>query len=455
MHPESLFPPRIAAYREAWAAVGSPSSGRRRTLVGWVFPFVLATYTAIAVAKVHELLPEVGSLQPGKIVGVLLVVTAYSALPWHQILAVLRSSTAKWIGLIAALAVLSVPLAVWPGYALQFLTGDFWKTFLFFVVAAAGLSDRRTLRLCILALVVSTSAIAVAALLGVSPAVAGRFYVGAALDPNESGLLFLVAIPFALHLAGPKGWGSWLWYGTAFVLVGGIVKTGSRGAFLGLTILGMWLVYQARAKRAPYILALIGGVAVFELAANDATWQRLASIVRPTADYNYTDREGRIEVWKRGLGYLATHPVLGVGLHNFSIAEGMLSGKENEGYGIKYSAAHNSFIEIGAELGILGLTAFIGVLWTAAAGCWRIRRRGRHQRDGPVMPESEMRIAGTGVSALVALVVASSFLSFAYHPVTWFVVAVCVAVQLGSPGALHRHSVRRVSAQFPRGRRVG
>ena len=79
-------------------------------------------------------------------------------------------------------------------------------------------------------------------------------------------------------------------------------------------------------------------------------------------------KESEMEVWKRGVGYMLRRPVLGVGADNFYVAEGTLSerGRQQQfGRGFKWSAAHNSFVQIGAELGIPGLVAFIAMLIVA------------------------------------------------------------------------------------------
>jgi len=87
--------------------------------------------------------------------------------------------------------------------------------------------------------------------------------------------------------------------------------------------------------------------AAFALFASAETWERLVSLGNSSEDYNYTSRDGRIEVWKRGVGYMVQNPVLGVGADAFFVADGTISGKENLGFGIKYSAAHNSVVQVG------------------------------------------------------------------------------------------------------------
>jgi O-antigen ligase len=68
--------------------------------------------------------------------------------------------------------------------------------------------------------------------------------------------------------------------------------------------------------------------------------------------------EARWNVWMTGLRIMLENPLFGVGAANFEIAEGMTHG----GTG-KWDAAHNSFIQVGAELGVGGLALFLFLLY--------------------------------------------------------------------------------------------
>jgi O-antigen ligase len=59
------------------------------------------------------------------------------------------------------------------------------------------------------------------------------------------------------------------------------------------------------------------------------------------------------------------YPVFGVGPHNFQTAEGRLSpfvDRQQLGIGVRWNAPHNSFIQVGAKVGIPGLVLFAAVL---------------------------------------------------------------------------------------------
>src|SRR5204863_417492 len=80
-------------------------------------------------------------------------------------------------------------------------------------------------------------------------------------------------------------------------------------------------------------------------------------------DYNWQSQEGRREIWFRGLGYMLDHPLVGIGINNFERAEGTISDKARRSFAgdpIRWTAPHNSFVQVGAELGFPGL-----ILWSS------------------------------------------------------------------------------------------
>jgi O-antigen ligase len=196
----------------------------------------------------------------------------------------------------------------------------------------------------------------------------------------------------------------------------------------------MLILRAAPTARRAYIIAVILCVAVFLGTANDEQLARFGTIFAPSADYNVTDGEGRLQIWRRGVGYMVDHPLLGTGIESFETAEGVLSGKVNYGQGVRYTAAHNSFVEIGAELGVFGLVAFVAVLWFAGWNCHRIRQRAiRDHVLRPHLADEEARLASSAYCAIIGLAATAFFLSMAYHPLMFFALAVCAGVEAGSP----------------------
>ncbi|MGH2604138.1 MAG: O-antigen ligase family protein, partial [Dehalococcoidia bacterium] len=153
-------------------------------------------------------------------------------------------------------------------------------------------------------------------------------------------------------------------------------------------------------------------------AANESYWTSIRTILHPAEDYNLTGEEGRVQIWRRGMGYMIQHPVLGVGAGNFPTAEGTISplaARQQRGRGVKWIAPHNSYIQIGAELGVPGLVAFIGFIVTVFGAL----------RGAPAAP----RLAQALTAALIGFAVGAFFLTLAYHEMLYTLAGIAVALR--------------------------
>ena len=437
MPPRTLTPlPRSSARawtrRPEWAV----DATRSRADIGIrLFRITVVLYILVTVPRIHEVVPGVAYLRPGKLLVLPLIASALFALPRWQLLSPLRTTTAKCVGVIVVLGAFSIPLGIWPTNSTLFFANVLIPMLLLFVCTSAAFVDRETAKLCIIALVLSVGVDALYVLAGLAPLVAGRPYIGVGLGPNESAALFVLAFPFAVAIGSGRGPMRWLGYVIAGLLAAGVMKTGSRGGVIGLAVVALALIVRAGPRRrVTYLVAVaICGLGA-ALTADDTLIERISTMAHPHADYNVTDREGRLQVWTRGLGYMATHPVLGIGIDGFETAEGVLSGKMNQGYGIRYTAAHNAFVQIGAELGVFGLCAFLVALWSAAQECRRVLRgAARDRAEHGRLADDESRLATAVLCALVGVATTGFFLSLAYHPMMFFALAACIGVGVGSP----------------------
>src|SRR5438128_1701254 len=100
-------------------------------------------------------------------------------------------------------------------------------------------------------------------------------------------------------------------------------------------------------------------------------------------------------------------------------------GLQERGIGVRWGAAHNSFIQVGAELGIPGLLLFVGVIASALASLGRLARNAR--RTGPA-GMGVSRLAQSLMAALVGFVAGAFFLSLAYADMLYMLVALAIAL---------------------------
>lgn len=143
--------------------------------------------------------------------------------------------------------------------------------------------------------------------------------------------------------------------------------TFSRGGYLGVISGLLFLLvlqyrhWSARIKKT--IFAFVVLTAIIITASPIGT--RLVS----SFNANEGSNQGRIEMWRAATNTISEHPFLGVGLGNYSLA-------------IKPSAeyrdpiyAHNLFLDIAAETGIVNALLFLALLLTSAYALFKQSRK--------------------------------------------------------------------------------
>ncbi|MBI5873587.1 MAG: O-antigen ligase family protein [Candidatus Omnitrophica bacterium] len=132
-----------------------------------------------------------------------------------------------------------------------------------------------------------------------------------------------------------------------------LILTYAPGAALGLYAA---IIIMAICKRKWWLVALllVGLIFGFFLLPESLTsW--------PHGGF-FTSIAGRINMWKTALKIIQVHPFIGSGLHSFSInyENFCLPGQPHCGAGAPY--AHNMYLQMAAEIGLLGLGVFIWIL---------------------------------------------------------------------------------------------
>ena len=235
-----------------------------------------------------------------------------------------------------------------------------------------------------------------------------RLTTGGMFDPNDlcAVLVPMVALALASVVRG-KIWERILGAASVGVLTFVIGQTASRGGFVGLIVTLIVFAAALDSKRTVIaVLAIvIGGVGLWQFGP-DKFRERIGGLGEVHDDYNMTREEGRIQIWKRGLGYVAERPVLGVGINNMKEAEGRRL--ERLGLHGKWWPAHNAFLQALVETGLVGGIVFlvmIGIAVKRAARLWR-PKLGPNGAPGLARPEV--------LAAILGYYSAIAFLSHAY-----------------------------------------
>jgi O-antigen ligase len=342
------------------------------------YRLALAALTVLSISKLHGYFPILGALRPALLLVGFCAVYAFMNPKKLASGNMFRTWPAKVILALGVLACFSTLFGISMGNSGKFILDEYSKTLVGAILVITAVRAAPDLRHQVWAVVVGGGALAYMSIfvVGISKTTGGVSY-----DANDIGLIMVMTLPLALlvfQVSGPMGR---LAAGSAMILIGAtIAKTQSRGAFLGMLATGAGLLFLLPGVS---VLKRVGFVAVaaiaMAVAAPQGYWASMQTILEsPKTDYNYTDINGRRMLAKRGMGYMLSHPVFGIGINNFPRAEGMISDKAQfaaRGTGIRWAAAHNSFVQAGAELGIPGLLLFTGMIVGGMLGLNRLHRR--------------------------------------------------------------------------------
>ena len=390
-----------------------------------------AVYVATAVGRIHELFPILGYFKPALIATALgLGLYALQQRGPRNVRRLRSPATTCLLGLLLWGA-LSVPGALNQGLAFQSWTYYGQTVLLALLLAGSVRNPRDVERLTLVYFVVTVVYTAV---------VLSRFQVDADnwrlsrlyyYDANDFATLIVTAMPFGLYFTLSRRRVSLRLLALAGLglLAVGLIRSGSRGGFLAFLAVVTFVLLRvttipARARLAGLVLI----VAVTFGTASDQYWAQMQTIISPKRDYNLTSEEGRVQIWERGIGYMTGNPVFGVGLRNFQVAEGTISiqaRRAERGLGVRWGAAHNTFVQIGAELGVPGLLLFLALLANTFAGLARAARR---FRVGEHAGSDASRLAQTLMASLVGFAVGGFFLSLAYADLLYTLVALGIGL---------------------------
>ncbi|HYU08069.1 MAG TPA: O-antigen ligase family protein [Gemmatimonadales bacterium] len=445
------YPPHIDGWPRSSAAPQVSAPTRSARTAGWDLLLVcVAVHIANYVGRVPQLFPVLLPLRVALVAKLLAIGLYVLHQPGPRRVALLRSPTTTCVLGLLLWGGMSVPGALYQGLAFRAWTDFASPVVMFLVIAGSIRSARDVERFGLVYFGVTVLYTTV---------VLSRFQLDAAdwrlgdlyyYDANDFATLIVTAMPFGLYvvLAQRRPLLRLLAVLGLAVLAVGLTRSGSRGGFLALlAVVAFFLLGFTTIRARSRLVGLVVVLAVVFTTASDRYWTQMQTILNPDQDYNVASDEGRLKVWERGLGYLAGRPVLGVGISNFQVAEGTIAPKaklRERGLGVRWQAAHNSFIQVGAELGTPGLLLFIALFATAFAS---LRRVARHARGADPPAADVSRLAQTLMAALVGFVVGAFFLSLAYTDMLYTLAA--LAVGLRKVASTDDLRIRRLAYRAP------
>ena len=404
--------------------------------------FVVCLLIMLVVSRLHQYIPALAKIRPLLILIVLSAVYAFSNPRLLIRDSVFNTWPARAMAGLGLLAVLAVPFGISMGNSGKFVLEVYWKTLLLAFLIIASCRSARDLYVYAWSYVIGALVLSYFALFFYDLQRYGTDFSYARLaglatwDANDVVLVLMPALACALLVFQVARTPGKVLALMALVGIGATVaRSGSRGGLIGLVSVGVALLFLGRGvslgKRIVTIAIVGTGLSLW---APQGYWRQMKSILSPKQDYNYTSKDGRKEVAKRGLGYMMSRPIFGLGIGNFAKAECSISDKARNtpaGYGLRCTPPHNSFVQAGAELGVPGLVLWAAIPLFGIVSLVRLGRRLPYRWRRGTREERFLRLACPYLAvALIGFTATCFFLNFAWLE-PYYVLGAFVAALMG------------------------
>lgn len=448
MHPDTSS----AAATPSRAAAPHSRRGRRGSGRGAVHPtsrkpwdlflFAAAGLLLVSQARIQVFLPF--SLpRPALIMGlVALALWLMQADRVRSLPAIMRDRIGQAAFLVAIAALVGVPFSLSLGSSARFVLENFSRTFLVFMILAAAVRNIEDVRR-----LIGTFAVGAAVFGMMAPVGRGGGASVGGYDPNDAAMFLVSALPclifFILHgrrLVTRIAAGL-----SAFTVIAAIVITQSRGGFIGLVAVATFMIFVFKGVKPAVRVGVVAAVIVASTAVSSPEyWARMQTITAMDDGYSGgSGVGGRRDIWARAVQYTAENPLTGVGINQFSRAEGqhpLIRARIEAGIGTKYSVAHSMWFQAMAELGVLGFMAFLGMFVLSLRRLHGLQKL-ELKPSPPIRPGEIQAMAGVLMGSLVGVMAAGSFLTHAYSSMVWGPVGIIVGFSKVS--TLHSLAVPR------------
>jgi O-antigen ligase len=250
-------------------------------------------------------------------------------------------------------------------------------------------------------------------------------------DPNHLGIFLIVPLlaflPVYLRLERGHPWRTRLAIALGFMLLV-LLATLSRSGVLGLGVgLLVLAVPYRRFLRTRALLVPLTGVALVLVYVLYSRWHYFSVVLRSRIQTGGASSSAHFAVYDFIPQILHSHPLLGLGLNNFSVYYEFVTGKTNWG-------PHSFWVALVVETGLLGLLLFVVFLRYVY-----VRLRAARVLGRALGPEGRyVRALAWGLTAALTGTIAANFF---YLTMTFYYFYAFVALALALPVVFGRRGV--------------
>jgi putative inorganic carbon (hco3(-)) transporter len=259
-------------------------------------------------------------------------------------------------------------------------------------------------------------------------------------DPNDLALSLTLVLPLTwwLGATAKSRLGQLAAYGAILLMVGGILSSQSRGGLLALIAAAGVLFVRLEQRQRIQLMATTAVAVILAVAVlPEDTFSRYSTITEYEKDES---AQIRLAIWKSGLQMFADHPLTGTGPGTFEIVYGKSYINRNVA-GNTWRAAHSSYIELAAELGLGGFLIWVSMQVTAFVSLFRSHRllkNAEYEAEDWVLVDQLRKWNTALLAAMTGYLIGAAFLSRGYDMLQMMVFAL-IAVLVRGTEVVVRH----------------
>lgn len=362
-------------------------------------------WSFITLCRPQDYVPYLALLKPSLLFGLITLCVYITNYQTHK--DILQDKQFKQFLVLLTLMTIGIPFSYYRSASLRDIFDYASVGMLYFFLFYQTITTKEKLMSLLFVLCCGNSLYSLYALLS-GKLYGGRIAFGTMFDPND--LAFFIINFFTLNLLFltkvTKAKRIIAIFNIVLCLIV-LFKTGSRGGLVSCLTLFAYLLFVKTKilNLTKFSKAILIGLAFALLWNISMNSERYKTILEVSTDYNVIGDTGRIAIWKSGLRMMLAHPLTGVGMGRFP--DGVGRDRQERGLSsARWQVAHNSFIQIGAEIGVVALLIFTLMTLRVFTITSLIKKRSRSE---DLVKISEMVKLG-----FVGHIVCAMFLSQAY-----------------------------------------
>ncbi len=291
-----------------------------------------------------------------------------------------------WV-IFTGLLIVDVPLSSWPGGSFAVVEPFVKDNFICLPLLAGLFYNWPRLRLLFLTLAWAGVAVTAITFVNGGYDANGRltlFFTSTVGNPNDLAAHLIYVSIFMLIAAFSLEQNMvfrLIFLGTTGAALLQILRTGSRGALIGILV-GVAVGFLCGSMKFRFTLLFLAPVAAAVLLAvmPQSTLERLSSFTGTGTDEAQQSYSARRYLLQRSIDLTIEHPLFGVGPGQFSSSEGAEAAAEGHHHA-HWQETHNTFTEVSSEVGIPALMCVLYAVGGSFLLFWRLTKQAKRNTN--------------------------------------------------------------------------